>query len=344
MSNRLRFAVVGSAFAGMLLVASYQAWQRRPGALREHYWGNVRGDGVLNAVRSVDEFDTERGRFSYYTGARSGDAGPLTAAPTYVLAAAAHGSVSVRLLAFDGYEHARADEEALELARIVSAATTNVFPAAAIPVEIDLHFMPEGARFSLAKRVDWREGRPYALALFAREQKLNRSTPAHELYHVLTTRWSLRSAPEATHRPGAASSYAEAAADLYAACGQLLANETLPRPEPSNDRVTITDPGGDQVFHGALVGDELVVALSLMHDGANGKGVVGFGPLLAATVFEQVFGEATAIMLDSLAGTTLLALCKDASANPFALEAWFARTGPTAGGADDQVRGSVTPR
>jgi hypothetical protein len=62
MTKRLRFAVVGSAIAGMLLVASYQAWQRRPGALREHDWGNVRGDGVLNAVRRVDELDTERGR------------------------------------------------------------------------------------------------------------------------------------------------------------------------------------------------------------------------------------------------------------------------------------------
>jgi len=82
------------------------------------------------------------------------------------------------------------------------------------------------------------------------------------------------------------------------------------------------------VFHGALVGDELVVALDLMHDGANGKGFIGFGPLLAATVFEHVFAGAPAIALDSPQGATLLALCKEASPNPFALEAWFAKISP----------------
>lgn len=160
MSTGLRRAIVASSIAGMLLAAFYQAWQRRPSLIRDHDWGNVRGDGVLNAVRRVDDFDSERGRFSYYTGARSGDVGPLTAAPTHVLAEATYESVSVRLIGFDAYQHAQADEHALQLARIVSAATTNIYPVAAIPVEIDLHFMPEGARFSLAKRVDWREGRP----------------------------------------------------------------------------------------------------------------------------------------------------------------------------------------
>jgi hypothetical protein len=61
-----------------------------------------------------------------------------------------HGAVSVRLLGFDGDQRADAVDE---VARIVSSATTSVFPAAVIPVEIDLHFMPEDARFSLAKRV-----------------------------------------------------------------------------------------------------------------------------------------------------------------------------------------------
>jgi hypothetical protein len=325
-STGLRRAIVVSSIAGMLLAAFYQGWQRRPSAIREHDWGDVRGDGVLNGVRRVDDFDRERGRFSYYTGARSGDVGPLTAAPTRVLAEATYESVSVRLIGFDTYQHAEAGEHALELARSVSAATTNIYPAAAIRVEIDLHFMPEGARFSLAKRVDWREGRPYALAIFSREQQLVGTTAAHELYHVLATRWSLRATPEATRRPGAASSYEEAAAELYAACGQLLADGTLQREEPSKDRVTLADPvRGDRIFEGALDATALHAALELMQSGENGRGLRGFGPLFAATVYENVFGAAPAITLDSQPAVRLLALCKDAAPNPFAIEAWFVR-------------------
>jgi hypothetical protein len=324
-SKRHLLAVLAGVAAGTLLIVSYQAWQRRPSAPHDfHDWGSVSGSGVLNGVRRIGQFDSERGRFSYYTGARSGDLGALTAAPTRVVAEAAHGAVSVRLLAFDGYEHPDAAGDALELARIVSHATTDVFPAATTPVELDVHFMPEGARFSLAKRVDWREGRPYALAVFAREGELVRATPAHELYHVLGTRWSLRAAPEATRRPGAASSYEEAAAELYAACGELLANAALSPSEPSKDRVTITDPTrGDRVLEGALSGEEIADALDLLRSGANGAGFPGFGPLVAATVFEQVFGGETSITPDSPQGARLLDLCRRAAADPFTIEAWL---------------------
>lgn len=245
-----------------------------------------------------------------------------------------HGSVSVRLLGFDGHERARASDEALEVARSVSSATTGVFPAAAIPVEIDVHVMPEGAQFSLAKRVDWREGRPYALAVFTRERETIATTAMHELYHVLALRWSLRGTPEAARRPGSASSYEEAAAEFYAACGELLANATLPQPAPSGGRVTIVDPAlGDQVFEGALAGDELVAALDRLRTGASGAGFRGFGPLLAATVFEHLFAGATAIALESPPGARLLALCKNAAADPFAIEAWVATISPVAGAA-----------
>ncbi len=331
-SKRHLLAVLAGVVAGTLLVASYQAWQRRPSVLHDFYgWGRVSGSGVLNGVRRIDEFDHESGRFSYYTGARSGDLGPLTAAPTRIVTEAVHGAVSVRLLAFDGYDHADAAGDALELARIAFHATTDVFPAAAIPVELDVHFMPEGARFSLAKRVDRREGRPYTLAIFARESQLVSSTPVHELYHVLGIRWSLRAAPEATRRPGAASSYEEAAAELYAACGELLANAALSRPEPSKDRVTLADATrGDRVFEGAVTGEELANALNLLRSGAKGAGLPGFGPLLAAPVFEQVFAGETSLTLDSPRGAGLLDLCRKAAANPFAIEAWLMDPGRTA--------------
>ena len=192
MNKGLLFAIVVGAVVPALVGAAYY-WPDRPPAAPEFDWG-VRGNGVLNAIQPIEEFDAERGSFSYYTGGRSGDRGPLTAPPTHVLAEASHGSVAVRFLGFAGYERAQAGDEALELARIVSATTTSVFPVAAIPVEIDVHFMPEDARFSHARRVDWREGRPFVLALFSRD-RLNRETAAHELHHVLAHRWPLPSLP-----------------------------------------------------------------------------------------------------------------------------------------------------
>jgi hypothetical protein len=329
MGKRFRIAIVVGVVVGLLGGAFYQAWQRRPSAVHEFEWGrNLSGGGVLNVVTRVDAFDAERGRFSYYTGARSGDSGPRVPAPKRVLARAVHGSISVRLLGFGGDERTGAAREADEMARIISSATTHVFPAAAIPVEIDVHVMPEGARFSLAKRVDWHEGRPYELAIFTREWEAA-GTAAHELYHVLALRWSLRDAAEAARRPGAASSYEEAAAELYAACGELLTNTTLPQPEPSKARLTIVDPAlRDPMFEGTLAVDELVAALEVLRTGANGDGFRGFGPLLAATVFEHVFGGAAAIALDSPQGARLLALCSAASADPFAIEAWLAATTP----------------
>ena len=322
MNKSLLFAVIAAAVVPALIGAVYHAWPDSPPAAPAFDWG-VRGNGVLNAVERIEEFDPERGAFSYRTGGRARDAGRLTAPPTHVFAEASDGSVSVRFLGFEGYERARADDEALELARIVSSATTRIFPANPIPVEIDLHFMPESARFSFARRVDWSEGRTYVLALFSRD-RVYRETPAHELYHVLAGRWSLPSAPEATRRPGAANSYEEATAELYAACGELLTYETLPRGEPSKDRAIVDTADGDQAFEGALAGDELVAALGLMRNGASGAGIKGFGPMFAATVFEHVFAGATAMVLDSPQAAALLALCKEAAPNPFALEPWLA--------------------
>jgi hypothetical protein len=318
MNKSLLSAIIAGIVAPALIGFSYEAWQNRPPATPAFDWG-IRGNGVLNAIERLEEFDGERGRFSYHTGGRARDQGPLTAPPTHVFAEASHGPVAVRFLGFDGYERARASAEALELARIVSAATTGFFPAAAIPVEIDVHFMPEDARFSFAKRVDWHEGRPFVLALFSRD-RLDRGTAAHELHHVLAHRWPL---------PGTLA-HEEAAAELYAACGQLLANETLPRGDPSKDRVTL----GDRTFDGALAGDELAAVLEVVRSGPRPEVSRAFGPLLAATAFEHIFGGATAIALDSPQAETLLALCKETAPNPLALEAWLENVVPAADSVD----------
>ena len=128
MGKRLRIAIVCGVVIGTLAGALYRAWQR-PFAVHQYEWGrNLRGGGVLNAVREI-ALDAEQMRFSYYTGARSGDSGPRAPAPTRVLAEAVHGAVSFRLLGFDGDERGTAFDEADEVARIVSSATTSVFPS-----------------------------------------------------------------------------------------------------------------------------------------------------------------------------------------------------------------------
>jgi hypothetical protein len=332
-SKRLRLAILGSVVLGVLIAVSFQARKQQHSALREFDWGTGSGNGVLNAVSLSHEPDRAGAPFSYYTGARSRDSGPLTAAPTRIFAGAAHDSVSVRLLGFDAYEHAQADAHALELARIVSAATTSLLPDVAPAVEIDLHFMPEGTRFSLARRVDWRAGRPYALAVFTREGMFDtaRKTTAHELYHVLARASALRSTPEARGRPKAANSFGEAAADLFAACGMLLANESLARPDDLERRITIVnaDTRTQMEFDGPLTDEQLVAVLKIVANDASGANA--FGYLLANTALDRVFGEADTIALDTAQATTLLALCKETSPNPFALEAWLARLVPLVG-------------
>lgn len=88
----------------------------------------------------------------------------------------------------------------------------------------------------------------------------------------------------------------------------------------------LADPvRSDLIFEGTLDADALHAALELMQGGANGTGLRGFGPLFAATVYENLFGAAPAITVDSEPAVRLLTLCKDAAADPFAIEAWLAR-------------------
>lgn len=85
------------------------------------------------------------------------------------------------------------------------------------------------------------------------------------------------------------------------------------------------------MLEGALSGEEIANALDLLRTGANGSGFPGFGPLLAATVFEQVFAGETSIALDSPRGARLLDLSRRAAAEPFAIEAWLVDLERTAG-------------
>ena len=187
----------------------------------------------MNQVQVAALYDAERRRLAYYTGASSSGSAEPSAAPERIIAEAVHDDVTVRMRAFDSYSRERARDEAAEVARIVALATTRVWPAQPIPVQVDVHFMPDDAAFSLAKRVDWRAGDSYEVAVFANDKGFDAGTAVHELYHALAIRWSLGTKdPASRSQPNAAHIYEETAGDLFALCGRLLANESLTRQKP----------------------------------------------------------------------------------------------------------------
>ena len=122
--------------------------------------------------------------------------------------------------------------------------------------------MADDAPFSLAKRVDWREGDPYEIAVFYREREksFNTGTALHELYHALAIRWSLGTkSPASGSRLVAALAYEEIAGDLLAMCGRLLANESLQRETQS-----VSFLFADRRLEVPLNGNDLATVLRLM--------------------------------------------------------------------------------
>jgi hypothetical protein len=311
--RRTYLLVAALGIFGMTLVGVWNG-ARRERELHDFVWSNgfalEDANLVLNAIRIAEPFDDVARRFSYYTGGESGGTGVPTAAPQRIVAESTQGAVSVRLRAVEPSDGELAAAEAAEIARSVSLVTTRIWPGEEIPVSVDVHFMPDGAPFSQAKRVDWREGDAYAIALFARGRSFPASTAAHELYHVLAGRWSLGNNQAAgSEGPNAAQAYEEVAATLFAECGRLLALESLPR----DTRNVVVNIDGRR-FEDALDSVELAGAIELLRQDARNSHLLR--GLLARTVLEEVFGDEDTILLASPQGEMLLARCREAAANP----------------------------
>jgi hypothetical protein len=118
-------------------------------------------------------------------------------------------------------------------------------------------------------------------------------------------------------------------ADLFA--GKLLAQGSLSRWQRASRRVVVAD----RTFDDVLAGDELAAALDLIASDSPDTGTLGY--LLSLTALDHVFGDATAIALDSPEAATLLALCKKTAGNPLALDAWMAELVPAASGESSAV-------
>jgi hypothetical protein len=188
--------------------------------------------------------------------------------------------------------------------------------------------MPDDSILSLARLVDWSEGQPYRLALFADRSLISRanSSAVHELYHVLTARWSLGAkGPEAATRQNAALAFEEVAADLYAGCGTLLVDGFLSRPVGN-----VSGTLNSRVLEFPLSGSDLIYVLDMLEisdqnpqESANVGTILG--KYLESLPVLDIFGPREIVALESVEGQQLLQLCRDISRDPFALESLFRR-------------------
>jgi len=214
---------------------------------------------------------------------------------------------------------------AASVAAAIHRLTTEIWPAETVPVIVDIHVMPDDAVFSLARRVEWRDGDAFRLAVFRPVSPTAQDASVHELYHLLAARWSIgRRDARAAARPNVASAYEEIAASLYADCGALLADGRLIRPTPRISAAL----DGRRIEH-PMSTDDLGYVLDMLDDldaipRATHPGTQ-FGLLLAPVPVLDIIGSEDAISADSSQGRALLSLCRDVSADPWRLAPWFAR-------------------
>lgn len=298
-------------------------------------WGFHRGsavnaEGFFNAIGVVRPFRDETGSMLYLTGAERGvvDESFIELArsqrpPTQILAEHSVGSVIVRIRAFSDEIAADADESAQWIAESLSLATTEVWPRSSIPVEVDIHVMADDSILSLARLVEWTEGQPYRLALFADQAQLSRADidAVHELYHVLAARWSLGAkGPEAMTRLNSALAFEEITAELYADCGALLVDGFLSKPTQD-----FSGTLNSRVLEFPLSGESLTYVLDMLEvsdqnsEVSENVGII-LGKYLESVPSLYVFGPRETIALESDEGLQLLQLCREISSDPFILE------------------------
>ncbi|HUF71530.1 MAG TPA: hypothetical protein VMR74_01395 [Gammaproteobacteria bacterium] len=298
-------------------------------------WGVERATGttsaeLTNIVQQLPPSDREDGALVYLTGGEGGvDSESLaalareTAAPERIVAEAVAGEATVHVRANRGSVPDRPSLHAASVAAAIDRLTTEIWPAEIVSVIVDIHVMPDDAVFSLARRVEWRDGDAFRLAVFRPVSSTAQDASVHELYHLLAARWSIgRRDARAAGRPNAASAYEEIAASLYADCGALLADGRLNRPTPGISGTL----NGRRIEH-PMSTDDLGYVLDMLggldafpretHPGTQ------FG--LAPIPLLVIFGSEDAISADSAQGRALLSLCRDVGADPWRLAPWFAR-------------------
>jgi hypothetical protein len=269
----------------------------------------------------------------YVTGGYAGivDADTLASArqariPGRLVAMRQEGDVQVQIWQ-DGLDAEYAKDYALHVARAMHLVTTQVWPRHPTLVRVDIYVMPEGAPYSLARKVQWLPGRPLQLVIFvpgAAKAADHKLVPAHELYHVLAAfqrvgRWAAGKSGQKNSASNTA--FEEVAASTFASCGALLADRHLSRPR-SNSYVVNGSP-----MKPPLTGKEVrkIMALLRSADAVQRTDLGPFlGGILDATPVHHAFApNQERLELQSPQGEQLLDVCRTFLSDPETIEPWL---------------------
>lgn len=265
----------------------------------------------------------------YMTGGQSGivDAKALASAeqahpPSRKVARHQEGKVLVRYWD-DGEDVEGAAEYARRIAQAIHLVTTRIWPARPTPIHVDLYVMPQGTAYSLARKVEWKSGRPLELAVLipgAAHAGNHQIVAAHELYHALAALLRIGQWKEESSKLLAG--LEEVAATSFASCGLLLADGYLLRPKANTFHI-----GGVRMQQ-PLSGDNVRQLLAWLRD-TDARVLRGIGPtlgnVLATTPVFHVFASAgERIELHSTQGEQLLGMCRTFLPDPGRVEPWLA--------------------
>lgn len=227
----------------------------------------------------------------------------------------------------DGPDASGAAQFVRRAAAAIHRVTTGIWPGRPMPIHVDVYVMPQGVAYSLARKVEWRHGRPLELAIMipgAAKAESHQFVAVHELYHVLAALLRTgQSSPDARGRAALLNALEEPAATLFASCGALLADGHLQRPPART--YSINDVRMQQPLSGDNV-EQLLTWLRAAdaRQSRSGYWSTAIGGVMHTTPVFQVFGPAgQRIELHSAQGAQLLEMCRDLLPDPARIEPWL---------------------
>jgi hypothetical protein len=287
----------------------------------ENSWG---GNGNVNMISHVEPDPEHPEARRYWTGGTSAGKNPMSTWPRKQIDRVQHRNVAVRVFAFADAEPVATGGFA-NVAQTVSAAVS-IWPGSDTSVEIDLHLVPAEVSYQFARLISWQEGMPFRLTLFISRNALDDSrsageTAAHELFHVMTGILGRGAAPAAPEdNPHLLNMTNEVFAEIYAACGNLLANGKRELAVRKNSLAV------DGVkYEGHLTGAQI----RHFFDHHGESRVIGTaGPMMAASAFHELYGDETLVRAQSPAGNNMLELCARVAPDHSQLADWLQTIDP----------------
>lgn len=310
-------------FCGFFLLIQLSGCSPRdPFPMKKVDWAHgITGSGNVNMITHLDPNPEHPETRRYWTGGTSAGSTPMSKWPERQISRAEHGNATVRLYAFADDEPTDADARAMQIARVVSSAAS-IWPGAGIRVEIDVHLVPEDVSYGYARLITWEEDAPFRLTLFLKANRPESGlhwregeAAAHELYHVMQPIVGRGAPPAPDDNTGLLHMTDEAFAEVFAACGSLLANG-----ERNFHRMNASITIDGKKYQGHLTGEEIRYFFDRYVD----THIIKFtGPIMAGSAFRAIYGDQTLIRPDDPAGQEMLALCARVAPDHARLADWL---------------------